>query len=142
MFKRILIATDGSDYSRRAFKTAVQIAEKFDAVVELLHVADSSVAGSGVADMDGQYLVSAEDIAEFSKTIMDRTTANIDVSVIKIGYKTIPGKPAAVILEELRRDFDLAVLGTRGLKPWAGAVLGSVAQRVVAESPCPVLIVK
>lgn len=140
MFKRILVATDGSDYSRQALIAAVQIAEKFDANIELLHVATELAAGT--IDIDGRHAVNAEDSAEVGRKVMDRTTARIDTSSVKITYKTIPGKPAAVILKELRRDFDLVVMGTRGLGPLAGAVLGSVAQRVVADSPCPVLIVK
>lgn len=140
MFKRILVATDGSDYSRQALIAALQIAEKFDANIELLHVATPSGAGS--TDIDGRHVIDTEDSAEAGRKVMERTTAKINTSSVKMTYKTIPGKPVAVILKELRRDFDLVVMGTRGLGPLAGAVLGSVAQRVVADSPCPVLIVK
>lgn len=142
MFKRILVATDGSDFSRRALTSAIEIAEKFAAEIELLHVAAVSSASSGSTDIDGNYMVNAADMVETGDKVMDLTIANNDTSRVKIIYKTISGKPAAIILRELRRDFDLVVIGTRGLGPLAGAVLGSVAQRVVADSPCPVLVVK
>ena len=143
MFKRILVATDGSGYSRRAFITALAIAEKFDAVIELLYVAASVDAASGAApDMHGQYLMTAETVAESGKKIMKNTIDGIDTGHVKILQKTIAAKPAAGILKEIRRDFDLAVMGTRGHGLLAGTGLGSVTQRVLADSPCPVLVVK
>jgi len=53
------------------------------------------------------------------------------------------GYPATVIEEEaVERQADLVVIGTRGLSGLKHLLLGSIAERVVQKSPCPVLTVK
>lgn len=53
------------------------------------------------------------------------------------------GKPVEEILRFLERTpIDLVVVGTRGLSRGSRLLLGSVSSRLVAEAPCPVLVVR
>ena len=53
------------------------------------------------------------------------------------------GVPAEAILQAARAEkADLIVMGTRGLGALGSLFLGSQSQRVVAEAPCPVLLVR
>lgn len=135
MFKRILVATDGSGYSRRALLAAIAIAEKFNAEIGLLHVVRP-------ADLSDEYTLTEEEIEEIGGKIMDMTLQGLTVNNVKIMKKTIAGRPAPVILREIRRDFDLVVMGTGGHGLLTGALIGSVTQRVLADAACPVLVVK
>ena len=64
--KKILVATDASEYSKRALKTALELARKFNAEVELLFVIiDPVVYGFGVAD---SYVASPEQIDEMGNS--------------------------------------------------------------------------
>ncbi len=142
MLKRILVATDASDYSRRALMMAIDLAKKFDAEIELVHVFTQPLPYSGDYLVGYSYVYPAEQIDDIGKQVLEVTLKGIDTQQVRIMKKIISGYPATSILQEIKRDIDLVVMGTRGHGPLAGAVMGSVTQRVLAESPCPVLIVK
>lgn len=69
------------------------------------------------------------------------TLKDIDIGNVQLLKKHSPGYPAISILEEMKREFDLVVMGTCGHGVFTGAVLGSVTQRVLAHAQCPVLVV-
>lgn len=54
--------------------------------------------------------------------------------------RLVDGSPAEVLID-LAREADLLVLGSSHLGTVSGAVLGSVAQRCIAEAPVPVVVV-
>ena len=141
MLKKILVATDGSEYSRRAFKTALELANAVKTEIILLNVrftpeplgyklSNGSTVPQDQSNITGEQALSA-------------TLAGIDTSDILIKKKEKPGSPAQVILEEIENeDIDLVVMGSRGYGAITGALLGSVSQRVLQRAGCPVLIVK
>jgi len=134
MFKRILVATDGSENAQRAFLTALAIAEKFEAEIQLLYI---------VLPRDGAIGVSRDEDSEAEIQTAFAATRQLAREIsVKIREKSMTGEPAAIILQEIRRDFDLVVMGSRGYGRAAGTVLGSVTQRVLPEADCPVLVVK
>jgi len=142
MFKKILVATDASEYSRRALKTALEIARTFNAEVELLFVTYIREAYWGYNVAYG-ILVPQEQIDEAGELALEATLEGIDVSDVSLRRKKVQGYPASVILEEIIKEkIDLVVMGSHGYGPIAGPVLGSVSQRVVQRAECPVLIVK
>ena len=141
MIKRILVATDASEYSRHALSTAVEYAKQFNAEIELIHVVTQPTMA--YPDLAGNFLLfSDEQIAEIGKDVLDATLKGIDVGQVPITRKVISGYPATAILDELRRDIELVVMGPKGHGPIASVFVGSVTQRVLADAPCPVLVVK
>lgn len=142
MFKKILVATDASEYSRRALRTALEIARTFNAEVELLFVTYLREAYWGYNTVYG-ILVPQEQIDEAGELALEATLEGIDLSGISLTKKKEQGYPASVILEVIdKENIDLVVMGSHGYGPIAGSVLGSVSQRVVQRAKCPVLIVK
>ncbi|MGC7872146.1 universal stress protein [Desulfosporosinus sp. SYSU MS00001] len=139
MFKRILVTTDVSEASRRALITALQLARQFNSEVELFHVTYNPEAYWGYTV---SLVVSQEEIDQIGEAALEAALKGIDVTDIHIQKKYITGHPAAAIIEEAERDFDLVVMGSHGHGPITGAVLGSVTQRVLAHIQCPVLVVK
>lgn len=141
MFKKILVPTDGSENSRRAFAHAVQCARPLQAEIELLHVtftpeALGYVLSEGVAVPQEQFNINGEQALQI-------TLNSVDDQGVAVHKKLIPGHPAVVILEEIKKEaIDLVVMGSRGFGPIAGSLLGSVSQRVLHGAACPVLIVK
>jgi nucleotide-binding universal stress UspA family protein len=60
-----------------------------------------------------------------------------------ISTKLVEGRPADKIVETAKNgNFDLVVVGSRGLGGIKEFFLGSVSDRVADEAPCPVLIIK
>lgn len=142
MFKKILVATDGSEYSRHALEFAVDYAREHDSSIELLHVVLQPMSYMG-SDFAGHlYPYSSAQIKELGQFIMDKTIKNINLDGIKIKKSIVAGHPASVIIDASKSGFDLVVMGTRGHGPLSGAVAGSVTQRVLADVLCPVLVVK
>ena len=140
MYKRILVPTDVSEASRKALLTALQLAKQFNSEVELFHVTYNPEAYWGYTVSYG-IVMSQEQIEQSGEAALEAALTGIDVGDIHFEKKHISGHPAAAIIEEAKRDFDLVVMGSHGHGP-LGAVLGSVTQRVLAHTHCPVLVVR
>lgn len=140
MFKRILVPTDGSEQSRHALIEALGLAKKFDSEIELVHVTPTQEAYYGY---NNDYCnINPDQVNKNGELAIEYTLKGIDIGDTRLSKKHTPGNPASSILDEIKRDFDLVVMGTQGHGAFAGAVLGSVTQRVLNNSHIPVLIVK
>ena len=141
MFKTILVPTDASESAQRALMIALDLAKKFGSRIVLLHVVYTPEAmgytlSSGIA-------VPQEEISIYGREALTAALAGIDAGNVAIEKKQKPGHPATAILEEIENgSFDLVIMGSRGYGAIAGSLLGSVSQRVLSKSECPVMIVK
>lgn len=141
MFKKILVATDGSEHSRQAFKMAVELSKVLGSQIVLLHVVFTPEALGYV--LSGNTTVVQEQFDLNGEAVLDITTQGVDTEGIMIEKKAIPGHPVAGILEEIARaNIDLVVIGSRGYGPIAGSLLGSVSQRILHDAACPVMVIK
>jgi len=138
--KKILVATDASEYSKRALKTALELARKFNAEVELLFVMHTPVVYDSSVNM---YVFSPKQIEQEGDLAITKTLDGHDVGDITLIKKIMQGKPANIILKEIQEaNIDLVVLGSHGYGAIAGTLLGSVSQNVLHKAKCSVLIVK
>ncbi|MDD3895343.1 MAG: universal stress protein [Syntrophomonadaceae bacterium] len=143
MFKKILVSTDASEYSCHAFATAVDIAKHYNAEIVILHVVDKPDNFSYMgALVSGYALFSDEKISEIGHQVIADTVKGIDTSGVKMLNKVSKGYAAAEILREMENEFDLVIMGSRGHGPLKGALTGSVTLHVLAQAPCPVMVVK
>jgi len=140
MLKKILVPTDASEYSRRALKTALEIAQKFNSEIELLFVMhvplvyDSSVYS---------YVISPEQIQSEGDFALKTTLDGVNIGDVTLIKKKIQGKPAHVILKEIEdENIDLVVMGSHGYGAMASSLLGSVSHHVLHKAKCSVLLVK
>jgi len=138
--KKILVATDASEYSRQALKTALELARKFKADVELLFVMPMPIVyDSNVYS----YIITPEQSEEQGDLALEATLKGIDISNVNLFTKKLLGKPATLILQEVENEnIDFVVMGSHGYGAIAGSLLGSVSQQVLHKAKCPVLIVK
>ncbi len=138
MIKQIIVATDASEYSRHALSLAVEIAKQNSAKIELLHVINPQpYQVPSIAAHFFQELVD-----DIGRKVMETTLDGIDMGGVSYTKKIRIGNAAHEILEEINEETDLLVMGTRGQGALRAAIMGSVAQKVVAEAKCPVLVVK
>ena len=140
MFKTIMVPTDASEPAQRALMMALKLAKEFGSRIVLLHVVFTPEAlgytlSSGIS-------VPQEEISIYGKEALTAAITGIDTGNVAIEKKQKPGHPGLVILEEIESgNIDLVVMGNRGYGPIAGALLGSVSQRVLSKAKCPVMIV-
>ncbi|MFD1030389.1 universal stress protein [Metaplanococcus flavidus] len=139
MYKKILMAADGSDNSLRAAKEAVKLASlSKGSEVTIVYVIDHNEAQSEEIHRGTSMEV---EIARQKKIepIIDMFESE------EIFYKKemIYGIPSHVISEYANdRNFDILIMGKRGLNPMQEMVLGSVSRSVLNKVDIPVLIVK
>lgn len=143
-FKKVLFCTDFSETAFQAFDYALNIAETYGASLVIFHAIHQPVYPALAEPyVMTQVVEHAENRLrqEAHEEIRTRYLPKIPTGIPhRVVLRT--GPPAQEILECLREEkVDLVVMGTRGRSPLELLVFGSVAQRVVRRSPCPVLTV-
>ena len=142
--RRVLHATDFSAASWRAFKRAVDIAKVSGAELLLVHVLPSvfPVVADGYVSPKVYEDLEAATRADGQKRL-DRLARRARASGARVKNLLLEGVPHERIAQAARaRKADMVVIGTHGRTGFAKLVLGSVASRVLAISPCPVLTVR
>jgi len=141
VFTKILVPTDGSEYSRRALLVAIEIGKKFNAEVILLNVLMTPEALGYLLTEDAT--VVQQQYNPNGEATLAATTKDVDIEGVRLTCRLKPGYPALVILEEIvSEDIDLVVMGYRGYTSLAGTFMGSVSQKVLAKTSRPVLLIK
>lgn len=139
MFNNILDPVDGSEFSLNAARVAASIANKYSGKLTLLHVISESLSNRSVADLNqGIALLRAE-----GSRILEAAFDATGKAENEVEKALSWGNPMEIILEEVANNgYDLIVMGSRGLSPIRGLLMGSVSERITRAATCPVLIVK
>ena len=122
---KILYPTDFSSYSNQAYFHAVGLAETYGASLTVVYVHTPGAPG---------------DPARWRRQLEQVRPAK---PKIPVSHVFLEGDPAAEIARYAAdANIDVIVIGTRGRTGVDRLVLGSVAERVMREAPCSVLVVK
>lgn len=143
MLRRILIPTDGSDEALLAAEYAASLAAKYGAEVTMLSVVELPLV-AGPADQP-QRLALRDELTKNAQVTLDRTRGIFDRAGVKPDEDIVYGSAVSWIIRYARdNDYDLIVMGSRGVGVSAvdRVLLGSTAEGVMHEAPCPVLLVR
>lgn len=138
--KRILIATDGSEYTMNAVERGLQFAKLLEAKVTALYVVDQTPFSSMPSDSTVVYSVHAI-MEDEGKKAVDEVKEKGDEMGVEVEAVVTEGSPVKKILEAAA-NHDLIVMGTLGRSAISKLFMGSVAERVTRYAPCPVLVVR
>jgi nucleotide-binding universal stress UspA family protein len=136
--RNILVPIDGSTPSVAALDHAVALAEDGDASIHVLHVEapDEFEVGSMTP-------LSADARTEIGRAMDEAVERAREHLEDRVSFRTIPGDPLREIVNMASEGaFDLVVIGTHGRAGRLRSLLGSVAEGVVRNAPCPVLTVR
>ncbi len=137
--RKILIATDGSEYTKEAVSTGLHLAKILGAEVTALYVIDQTSFVSFPIDSS---IVSVYSLLENEgKRAVDEVRKEGEGQGVKVTPVVVEGSPTRKIVE-VAADFDLVVIGTLGRSALSKLFMGSVAERVTRYAPCPVLVVR
>ena len=138
MFKRVIWATDGSEFADEALPYAKRLAAGADHELVVVHSGERFLGGRG----SGEPLRADEDDLE-SKILRQAEEARAEgLNVTTKLTGGFAGHAADAIAEVAREvEADVVVVGTRGYGPAIGFFVGSVTQRLLHTSPCPVLAI-
>jgi nucleotide-binding universal stress UspA family protein len=158
---RVLVPTDGSDNAERAVRFSAQVADRrhqAEVTVVYVHLLAPRVAHSGASVLEpGQSPTQEhpEPLSEPSREELMHAQAIVDHAVAEI--RTLVTSPDVTVsgrvvvnnrvdqgilkvADEIKAD--IIVVGTRGLSPLRGAIMGSVSHALIEKAACPILIVK
>ena len=146
MYRRILVPGDGSAASEVGRTQAIGLAQTEGARLLFLNVLDESL-GLGSTDMDyvdmSDVLNSVRELGEKS---VDKAASLAGKKGLRAEGSVLPSRgrrASEVILAEARRwRADLIVMGTHGRRGFNRLLLGSDAERVLHETPVPLLLVR
>jgi nucleotide-binding universal stress UspA family protein len=144
MFKNILLATDGSPASGKAAELAVELARDHGARLTVLYVVDP-YPYLGVGDTNPMglqaYMSSAYEHAAKAHASIAALCAQGDKPV-EVQLRRAENMHAAdgILSAAAEEGADMIVVGSHGRTGFSRFVMGSVATKVVARSPVPVLV--
>jgi nucleotide-binding universal stress UspA family protein len=135
MYRKILLAVDGSEHSKRAAKHAINVASLVPgAKVEIISVIDLSKVKTEV--LHGELRQKRQQALEAIKSTFEKENVSYELKIER-------GDPGPTIVSYAnKQDFDLAIIGSRGLNSLQEMVLGSVSHKVAKRVHCPVMIIK
>ncbi|MFH0131887.1 universal stress protein [Variovorax sp. VaC1] len=147
MFKRILVATDGSTLSKKAVTSAIALAAQNDADLVALNV----IPRYPRSYFEGSMTFSAEDIGRIEKQwadkaqeMLDAVSARAKQSGVRVRTATANSDLVAesIIAAAKKYKSDLIVMASHGRKGIKRLLLGSETQHVLARSTLPVLVLR
>jgi len=140
-FKKILVPTDGSEFTKHAVDVAIELAQLSEGKVTAIYVLDKTVYTSSPMDTS---LVNVYDALEkegslATSYVVERARA----AGVEVEEKLIEGTPSKVILQEAEAGgYDLIVMGSLGRTGISKLLMGSVAEKIVQNAKCPVMVAK
>jgi len=142
--QRVLAPTDFSDRARVAVKYAVELAAKFDAELILLNIIpDTALVLPDAVMPTPMPIGDLGQLTDAARAGLAKVVTELGLEGRKVRQEVRVGPPAAEIIAAARDlNADLVCVGTHGRTGLAHMFLGSVAEKVVRESPCPVLTVR
>ncbi len=142
--QKILLATDGSEYSLESLKKVVPMIKKLEAHLTLLSVAEEvpSIRGTeGLSKNETELLVNS--INQEVEEGLERARNMFEAEGIKVETMKKAGKPAEMICNVASSGgFELVILGDTGRGGLSELFLGSVSNKVVHQCKAHVMIVK
>lgn len=142
--RRIIVPSDFSDHSVPSVQYGAGLAEKFGAELVLLHIIQDLALVMPDAVMPTP--VPAPDIQQMTdsaRAALTEMIARLNLGHLTPRIEIRYGSPAAEIVEAAKGlGADLLCLSTHGRGGLVHLLLGSVAEKVVREAPCPVLTVR
>jgi nucleotide-binding universal stress UspA family protein len=139
IFKKILVATDGSENSLAAAEEAIKIARSMGSSVYAIYVVDTSVLSSASLGEGESFIYNS--LKDEGKKAVDQIRSM--ASGVQVETQVIEGKPTSAITDFASENgIDLIVVGSQGKSKIEALLLGSVADRVLRTATCPVLVVK
>jgi len=143
LFKNILVPFDLSTPSNHAFKTALDIAQKYDSQITLLTCVEGDAWHHKFYDAraDSELLKKQSKVAKKQMEKLQESANKVGIKIkLQILKSTSVAKDIATFAKS--RKIDLVVISSHGRTGLDKLILGSVANGVIQRTRCPVLLLK
>ncbi len=157
MFEKILLAVDGSEDSNRAIKKTIELQKKFDSKVVVFHSVEHqmipkiiplgypfgganfyTVPYSDYESIRREHIKKGENILKEAKEFFEKAELSVETRLIEEYH---PDEYIKEVVE--KENFDLVILGCKGHHSKLKQVfLGTVATKVLNDTPCDVMVIR
>jgi nucleotide-binding universal stress UspA family protein len=139
MFTKILVASDGSDGSKRAMKAAIDMAAKYEADLEVISIIEK-------LPKFATSISEARMIEEREREHFEQIHRSAQIAAARerldLASRIVVGHEVATLVEHARAGrFDLLVVGRQGNSSIGGVRTGATARALAEEAPCALLMV-
>ena len=139
MYRKILIANDGSEGAAKALATAVELARHLDAALHMVCVEELPRFPTTVDEV----VEEEQEARRRFDGVIERARARAEASRVKLEPHVVAGHAVPSIVEFIAREgCDLLVIGYMGHSALYNRLIGSTTDRLVELAPCQVLVVK
>jgi len=138
LFSRVLVAIDGSEPAKKAYAKSIFLSAKCNSKLDVVYVIQCELGGDGATTFEiiDELKRNAMEILEECKNEAIKNRLRIK-TIIKIG------DPAEIIIDIANsKNYDLIIMGNRGMSAFKELLLGSVSLKVMHHARCPVMIVR
>lgn len=138
-FKKILVPTDGSEFTKAAIAKAMDLAKLSGGTITAVYVVDQSIfrdVPTDTAVMNVYHTLENE-----GKAAVAYVENLGEKHGIKVESKIVEGIPVKII-PEMSVDYDVLVMGTLGRSGVSKLIMGSVTEKVIRSSRSPVMVVR
>jgi nucleotide-binding universal stress UspA family protein len=138
VLNNIVLAFDGSEYSKRALQYAKMLAERFEATLWLVHIFTHTSDLFGYEDYEKLYSKRKAG----GQVLLDEARQGLGNTMLDVREELEEGPEAESILNIAKNcQADLIIMGTRGFGTLKGLLVGSVSRKVIHHASCPVMVV-
>jgi nucleotide-binding universal stress UspA family protein len=139
MFKKILIANDGSEGAARALSAAIRLAKERGVDLQMISVEELPSFPASVDEV----IEEKTEANHVYEAVTSRAVAQAQAQGIKLTSHVLVGHPVSTICEFVAKGgFDLLVIGYMGHSALYNRLIGSTTDRLVEHAPSAVLVVK
>jgi nucleotide-binding universal stress UspA family protein len=139
MYRKILIANDGSEGAARALATSIALAKALSSELHMISVEELPRLPETIGEVTEEKRLEGR---RFEKVI-HQAQAQAKHQGLKLRAHVVAGHAAPSVVELIVREgFDLLVVGSAGHSALYNRLIGSTTERLVELAPCPVLVVK
>lgn len=148
MYRRILVAVDGSEPSQLALEHALELAKDQHARLRIAHAVESFhyLVSAGGFPFDASELIQSlrqDGERVLSEAHARAARAGVEAETAMLEGRTTAERTAGIVIRDAKEwDADLIVLGTHGRRGFDRVLLGSVAESLVRTASLPVLLVR
>ncbi len=140
---RLLVPIDFSEFSNQALRYGIELTQRFNAELHLLHVLEVHSSGAPVFTMGLALPERQEESNEVALKRLEALPGSDIPESSRVVRATAHGSPLVQIIRYASdQEIDMIIMGTHGRTGLTHVLLGSVAENVVRQAPCPVLIVR
>lgn len=143
MLSKILVGFDDSPSAEKALDMTIEFAKKNESSVTLMYVVERPTylaPVGGEAEFQALEKV-GEEISTRATEMLRMKKVEVEKKGVKIETKLVEGTPGDELIKESGTgEYDLVVVGTRGMGRLKSLLLGSVSSKVVHYSKIPVLL--